>query len=114
MWDSAHSARCKVDEIEDYHMHSEFYIVDEAEAKKVNDTKKTEGGLSWEPPAAVLSSLLHGRRRAEGGERLDGDFIYPGYRFKTLDCLITNFHLPESTRYAGFSAGRQRTRVKRL
>ena len=41
---------------------------------------------------------LHGRRWcAEGGIRLDGYFIYPGYRFKCIDALITNFHLPEST-----------------
>lgn len=89
----------KVDEIESHHMHSEFYIVEEEEAKKVNDTKKNGG--------RVVCVGTTSCRTVESASTEDGIlkagtgwteiFIYPGYRFKILDCLITNFHLPEST-----------------
>lgn len=89
----------KVEEIESHHMHSEFYIVEEEEAKKVNDTKKNGG--------RVVCVGTTSCRTVESASTEDGIlkagtgwteiFIYPGYRFKILDCLITNFHLPEST-----------------
>ncbi|MFR3728803.1 tRNA preQ1(34) S-adenosylmethionine ribosyltransferase-isomerase QueA [Lacrimispora sp.] len=89
----------KVEEIESHHMHSEFYIVEEGEAKKVNDTKKNGG--------RVVCVGTTSCRTVESASTEDGIlkagtgwteiFIYPGYRFKILDCLITNFHLPEST-----------------
>lgn len=89
----------KVDEIESHHMHSEFYIVEEEEAKKVNDTQKNGG--------RVVCVGTTSCRTVESASTEDGIlkagtgwteiFIYPGYRFKILDCLITNFHLPEST-----------------
>ena len=89
----------KVETIEEHHMHSEFYIVEEEEAKKINDTKK-EGGR-------VICVGTTSCRTLESATGEDGVlkarsgwtqiFIYPGYRFKILDCLITNFHLPEST-----------------
>lgn len=89
----------KVDEIEEHHMHSEFYIVDEAEAKKVNDTKKNGGRIVC---VGTTSCRTVESASTDGGVLKAGSgwteiFIYPGYRFKTLDCLITNFHLPEST-----------------
>ena len=89
----------KVENVLEHHMHSEFYIVDEEEAKKVNDTKKNGG--------RVICVGTTSCRTVESASTEDGFlkagsgwteiFIYPGYRFKILDALITNFHLPEST-----------------
>lgn len=89
----------KVDNILDHHMHSEFYVVEEEEAKKVNDTKAAGG--------RVICVGTTSCRTVESASTEDGIlkagsgwteiFIYPGYQFKILDCLITNFHLPEST-----------------
>lgn len=89
----------KVDTIESHHMHSEFYMVEEAEAKKVNDTKKNGGRIIC---VGTTSCRTVESASTEDGILMAGSgwteiFIYPGYRFKTLDCLITNFHLPEST-----------------
>ena len=89
----------KVENVQDHHMHSELYIVEESEAKKVNDTK-TAGGR-------VICVGTTSCRTVESASTEDGVlkagtgwteiFIYPGYRFKVLDALITNFHLPQST-----------------
>lgn len=89
----------KVDDILDHHMHSEFYMVEEEEAKKVNDAKRAGGRIvcvgttscrTVESAAGVDGILKAGSGWTE-------IFIYPGYEFKILDALITNFHLPEST-----------------
>ena len=89
----------KVENVLDHHMHSEFYIVEESEAEKVNRTKANGG--------RVICVGTTSCRTVESASTEDGIlkagtgwteiFIYPGYRFKTLDALITNFHLPEST-----------------
>ena len=89
----------KVDDVENHHMHSEFYVVEEDQAKLINDTKK-QGGR-------VISVGTTSCRTLESATDEDGVlhpgsgwteiFIYPGYQFKVLDGLITNFHLPEST-----------------
>ena len=89
----------KVENVLDHHMHSEFYVVDEAEAKKVNETKAAGG--------RVICVGTTSCRTVESASTEDGIlqaktgwtdiFIYPGYKFKILDALITNFHLPEST-----------------
>ena len=89
----------KVDEIEEHHMHSEFYIVEESEAQKVNDAKKNGGRVvcvgTTSCRTVESASLPDGTLKAGSG--WTEIFIYPGYHFKVLDCLITNFHLPEST-----------------
>ena len=89
----------KVDEIEDHHMHSEFYIVEEEEAKKVNDAKKNGGRIICVGTTScrTVESASTEDGILKAGSGWTEIFIYPGYRFKTLDCLITNFHLPEST-----------------
>lgn len=89
----------KVDEIESHHMHSEFYVVEEAEAKKVNDTKKNGGRIICVGTTScrTVESASTEEGILKSGSGWTEIFIYPGYRFKTLDCLITNFHLPEST-----------------
>lgn len=89
----------KVDEVEGHHMHSEFYTVDEAAAQMINETKRDGGRV-----VCVGTTSCRTVESAAGDDGIvkaksgwTEIFIYPGYRFKVLDCLITNFHLPEST-----------------
>ena len=89
----------KADNILEHHMHSEYYQVTEEAAQKINRAKE-EGHR-------VICVGTTSCRTVESAAKADGTleeccgnteiFIYPGYRFKVLDCLITNFHLPEST-----------------
>ena len=89
----------KVDNILDHHMHSEFYVVEEAEAEKINGAKR-EGGrviCVGTTSCRALESAAGEDGILKAGSGWTDIFIYPGYRFKILDCLVTNFHLPEST-----------------
>lgn len=89
----------KVENILDHHMHSEFYMVEEEEAKKVNRAKR-EGGrviCVGTTSCRTLESAAGEDGILRPGSGWTDIFIYPGYRFKILDCLVTNFHLPEST-----------------
>ncbi len=89
----------KVDNILEHHMHSEFYMIDEAEAEKINNAKKNGKRVIavGTTSCRTLESATdeNGVLRAES--RNTDIFIYPGYKFKMIDGLITNFHLPEST-----------------
>lgn len=89
----------KVDTIEEHHMHSEFYIVEEEEAEKINDTKKNGGRVICVGTTScrTLESAAGEDGILKAGSGWTEIFIYPGYQFNILDCLITNFHLPEST-----------------
>ena len=89
----------KADNILEHHMHSEFYQIEESEAEKINRAKQQAGGSSaWAPQAAgTIESAADGDGYLRAGSGWTDIFIYPGYRFKILDCLLTNFHLPEST-----------------
>lgn len=89
----------KVDEIENHHMHSEFYVVEESEAEKINDTKKQGGRIICVGTTScrTVESAATETGLIKAGSGWTEIFIYPGYQFKILDCLITNFHLPEST-----------------
>ena len=89
----------KVSNVQDHHMHSEFYRIEEDAADMINETKKNGGRIicvgttscrTLESAAAEDGTI----RACSGWTDI---FIYPGYQFKILDCLITNFHLPEST-----------------
>ena len=89
----------KVSNVLDHHMHSEFYRIEEDAANMINETKKNGGRIicvgttscrTIESAAAEDGTI----RACSGWTDI---FIYPGYQFKILDCLITNFHLPEST-----------------
>lgn len=89
----------KVEDVMEHHMHSEFYVVEESEAKKVNEAKRNGGRI-----VCVGTTSCRTLESATGEDGIlkatsgwTEIFIYPGYRFKILDCLITNFHLPEST-----------------
>lgn len=89
----------KVDDINDHHMHSEYYELSEEAANIINMTKKNGG--------RIISVGTTSTRTLETIGSEDGTvnpksgwtdiFIYPGYKFKVVDALITNFHLPEST-----------------
>lgn len=89
----------KVENVLDHHMHSEFYVVEEAEAEKINRAKASGGRIVCVGTTScrTLESAAgeDGILRAKSG--WTDIFIYPGYRFKITDSLITNFHLPEST-----------------
>ena len=89
----------KVENVQDHHMHSEFYIVEEAEAKKVNDTRAAGGrGICVGTTSCrTVESASTEEGVLKAGTGWTEIFIYPGYRFKVLDALITNFHLPQST-----------------
>lgn len=89
----------KVDNILDHHMHSEFYMVEETEARKINDTKKAGGRVICVGTTScrTIESATGEDGILRAGSGWTDIFIYPGYRFRILDCLITNFHLPEST-----------------
>lgn len=89
----------KVNNVLDHHMHSEFYMVEESEAKKVNDTKAAGGRVICVGTTScrTIESAAGDDGILKAGSGWTDIFIYPGYRFNILDCLITNFHLPEST-----------------
>lgn len=89
----------KVENVSEHHMHSEFYMIDEKAADTINAAKRAGG--------RIICVGTTSCRTLESAAKEDGTieptsgwteiFIYPGYRFKILDALITNFHLPEST-----------------
>ncbi len=89
----------KVENVLEHHMHSEFYIVEEEQAKLINDTKKNGGRVICVGTTScrTIESATGEDGILRAGSGWTEIFIYPGYRFKILDALITNFHLPEST-----------------
>lgn len=89
----------KVENVLDHHMHSEFYMVEESEAEKINQTKRDGGRVICVGTTScwTIESASDENGILKAGSGWTDIFIYPGYQFKILDCLITNFHLPEST-----------------
>lgn len=89
----------KVDDVEKHHMHSEFYVVEEDQAKLINDTKKNGGRVIsvGTTSCRTLESATDENGILQAKSGWTEIFIYPGYQFKMIDALITNFHLPEST-----------------
>lgn len=89
----------KVENILDHHMHSEFYMIEEAEADKINNAKAAGGRIICVGTTScrTVESAASEDGTLKAGSGWTDIFIYPGYRFRVLDCLITNFHLPEST-----------------
>lgn len=89
----------KADDITEHHMHSEYYQITAEAARTINEAKENGNRII----CVGTTSCRTIESAADENGRLKeccGDteiFIYPGYRFKVLDCLITNFHLPEST-----------------
>ena len=89
----------KVDKIEEHVMHREIYHIDEETAQAINETKKRGGRIIavGTTSCRTLESAAIAPGIVQSGSSETGIFIYPGYEFKILDALITNFHLPEST-----------------
>lgn len=89
----------KEDDILDHHMHSEYYQVTEETAKLINDTRKAGNRIICVGTTScrTVESAADENGIVQAGCGNTEIFIYPGYKFKVLDCLITNFHLPEST-----------------
>ena len=89
----------KVENITEHHMHSEYYVVEEDAARKINETKQKGGRVI--PVGTTSCRTLESAAGEDGilqaGSGWTDIFIYPGYQFRVTDCLITNFHLPEST-----------------
>ena len=89
----------KVEDVTQHHMHSELYVVEEDQATLINETKK-KGGKIISVGTTSLRTLESASTEdgiLKAGSGWTDIFIYPGYRFKIVDRLITNFHLPEST-----------------
>ena len=89
----------KVENVLEHHMHSEFYMVEEEQAALINETKKNGGRVICVGTTScrTLESATGEDGILRAGTGWTEIFIYPGYKFKILDALITNFHLPEST-----------------
>lgn len=89
----------KVENILEHHMHSEYYQIEEETADIINSTKKNGGRVICVGTTScrTIESATGDDGILKAGSGWTDIFIYPGYRFKMLDCLITNFHLPEST-----------------
>ena len=89
----------KVDDVTKHHMHTEFYQVTEEAADIINSTKRDGGRIICVGTTScrTIESASDDSGVVHAGEGDTDIFIYPGYKFKVLDCLITNFHLPEST-----------------
>ncbi len=89
----------KADNILEHHMHSEHYEVTPETAELINRTKESGGRVICVGTTScrTVESAADENGRVQPGCGDTEIFIYPGYRFKVLDCLITNFHLPEST-----------------
>jgi S-adenosylmethionine:tRNA ribosyltransferase-isomerase len=89
----------KVENILEHHMHSEFYCIEESEATKINNAKENGKRVICVGTTSCRTlesaALENGFVKATSG--WTEIFIYPGYQFKVIDALITNFHLPEST-----------------
>lgn len=89
----------KVENVLEHEMHSEFYIIDEENAKIINDAKANGGKIIsvGTTSTRTLESNADENGFVTAGSGWTNIFIYPGYKFKCIDRLFTNFHLPEST-----------------
>ncbi|WP_075982425.1 tRNA preQ1(34) S-adenosylmethionine ribosyltransferase-isomerase QueA [Bacillus massilinigeriensis] len=89
-----------VDDVDEHEMHSEFYQVSEGTARLLNEVKEKGGriitvGTTSTRTLETIAAAHNGRFNAESG--WTNIFIYPGYEFKAIDGMVTNFHLPKST-----------------
>jgi len=89
----------KTDNIEDHEMHAEYYVISEETAKTINEAKKRKNRITavGTTSCRVLESCSDETGTISSSSGFTNIFIYPGYKFKCIDSLITNFHLPEST-----------------
>ena len=89
----------KTEEVLEHHMHSELCMMNEETAKILNETKAAGGRVVCVGTTScrTLESLVNEDGSFSAKSKWTDIFIYPGYEFKAMDALITNFHLPEST-----------------
>ena len=89
----------KVEDVTEHHMHTEYYEIEEEQAALINETKAKGGRIICVGTTScrTLESASDQEGILHAGSGWTDIFIYPGYRFKIMDGLITNFHLPEST-----------------
>ena len=89
----------KVEDVTKHHMHSEFYMISKEAADTINETKKAGKRVIsvGTTSTRTLESVADENGFVKETSGWTEIFIYPGYQFKCIDCLITNFHLPEST-----------------
>lgn len=89
----------KAEEVTEHHMHSELCMMNAETAKMLNETKRSGGRIICVGTTScrTLESLVNDDGTFEAKSKWTDIFIYPGYTFKAMDGLITNFHLPEST-----------------
>ena len=89
----------KAEDILDHEMHSEYYVVEEDQAAIMNEARKNGGRIIavGTTSTRTLESVTDENGIVHAGSGWTKIFIYPGYTFKAVDCMITNFHLPEST-----------------
>ncbi len=89
----------KVENVEDHHMHTEHFYIKQEDADKINNAKKNGNRIIavGTTSCRTLESVADDTGFVKATEGDTGIFIYPGYKFKCIDRLITNFHLPEST-----------------
>lgn len=89
----------KAEDILDHEMHSEYYVVEEEQAAIMNEARKNGGRIIavGTTSTRTLESVTDENGVVHAGSGWTKIFIYPGYIFKAVDCMITNFHLPEST-----------------
>lgn len=89
----------KAEDILDHEMHSEYYVVEEDQAAIMNEARRNGGRIIavGTTSTRTLESVTDENGIVHAGSGWTKIFIYPGYTFKAVDCMITNFHLPEST-----------------
>ncbi|MBE9536377.1 MAG: S-adenosylmethionine:tRNA ribosyltransferase-isomerase, partial [Proteobacteria bacterium] len=95
----------KAERLEDHRMHSEWFDIDESTVKKINETRERGGRVIAVGTTAVRtleSAFSDGKVLPKNG--FTDIFICPGYRFRLVDCVLTNFHLPKSTLFMLISA----------
>lgn len=103
----------KAENIEDHQMHSEHYHISKETADAINETKKNGGRVIAVGTTCcrTLESVMSSQGEMKEFDDWTSIFIYPGYKFKCIDALITNFHLPESTLIMLVSAFYDREKV---
>ena len=89
----------KVEDVLEHEMHSEYYVVTKEAAEKINKAKENGNNVICvgTTSSRTVESVATDNNRVKEGSGWTNIFIYPGYKFKVVDKLITNFHLPEST-----------------
>ena len=89
----------KVDDVTKHKMHSEHYDMSEETATLINETHKNGGRVFCVGTTScrTVESVAKREGKIKASDGMTDIFIYPGFEFKAMDCLITNFHLPEST-----------------